>query len=125
MTNVPTVDNPPDSLPALILRLNPHLYTPHQPHPTPEEAIEHITAIDAALDLCARLLRLDSTTRTTAAVALRHRFLGDPEDDGPDELLDPTEGKCGHLHTVTDDGTREYNLREGFTDDQIKPASET
>lgn len=108
MTNVPTVDHPPDSLAALILRLNPHLYTPHQAQPTREEALAHITDVDAAFDLCGRLLRLDATTRITAAAALRHRFLANDEDDGPDEILDVTEGKCGHLHQITEDGTREF-----------------
>lgn len=70
--------------------------------------MEHITSIDAALDLCGRLLRLDSTQRVTAAAALRHKFLGDPADDGPDELLHYVEGKCGDLHSVTDDGIRGY-----------------
>lgn len=109
--NVPTVDGPPDSLAALILRLNPHLYTPHQPHPTPEEAMQHITAVDQALDLVNRMLRVDSTSRLTAAAALRHPFLAfmAGDDDGPDELLDVTEGKCGYLHTMTAEGQREYS----------------
>ncbi|KLT38754.1 kinase-like protein [Cutaneotrichosporon oleaginosum] len=102
ISNVPTLDEPPESLASLILRLNPHLYTPHQPDPTPEEALEHILAVDCALDLCAKLLHVDSTRRITAAQALRHRFLGNAEDDGPDEQLDPTEGKCGLLHRWVD-----------------------
>ncbi|BEI88049.1 uncharacterized protein CcaverHIS019_0107670 [Cutaneotrichosporon cavernicola] len=102
ISNVPTLDDPPESLASLILRLNPHLYTPHQPHPTQEEALDHILAIDAALDLCSKLLHTDSTKRLTAAQALRHRFLADQADDGPDELLDPTEGKCGLLHQWVD-----------------------
>ncbi|BEJ11324.1 hypothetical protein CspHIS471_0107460 [Cutaneotrichosporon sp. HIS471] len=102
VSNVPTLDDPPESLASLILRLNPHLYTPHQPHPTQEEALDHILAIDAALDLCSKLLHTDSTKRLTAAQALRHRFLADQADDGPDELLDPTEGKCGLLHQWVD-----------------------
>ncbi|GMK54719.1 hypothetical protein CspeluHIS016_0113050 [Cutaneotrichosporon spelunceum] len=102
ISNVHTLDEPPESLASLILRLNPHLYTPHQPYPTQEEALDHILAIDAALDLCTKLLHADSTKRLTAAQALRHRFLGDAADDGPDELLDPNEGKCGLLHQWVD-----------------------
>lgn len=106
---MPAVESPPDSLAALILRLNPHLYTPHQLHPTPEDAMQHITAVDQALDLVNRMLRVDSTSRLTAAAALRHPFLASDagDDDGPDELLEVTEGKCGYLHTLTAEGQRE------------------
>lgn len=102
--NVPTVESAPDSLAALVLRLNPHLYTPHQPQPSPEDAMRHIMAVDQALDLVNRMLRVDSTSRLTAAAALRHPFLAPlaGDDDGPDELLAVTDGKCGHLHSVTD-----------------------
>lgn len=71
--------------------------------------MQHITAVDQALDLVNRMLRVDSTSRLTAAAALRHPFLASRagEDDGPDELLEVTEGKCGYLHTVTPEGQRE------------------
>lgn len=105
ITNVPSVDDPPESLSTMILRLNPHLYTPHQPHPTPDQAAEHIANVDAMLDLVTRLLHMDPTRRLTASAALRHRFIN--ADDSPDELIDPTEGKCGHLHEWTAEGQRE------------------
>ncbi|WOO79374.1 Cell cycle serine/threonine-protein kinase hsk1 [Vanrija pseudolonga] len=116
MTNVPSVDAAPDSLSALILRLNPHLYTPHQSNPTAEEAMEHITAIDQALDLCSRLLRLDSTTRLTASAALRHAFLANEEDSGPDELLEPGDAKCGNLHSYTSDGQHQAQFGDILED---------
>ncbi|OXM81671.1 cell division control protein 7 [Cryptococcus neoformans Bt63] len=75
ISNVPTLDDPPSSLTELILTLNPHLYTPHSSSPTPEEAKEHIEAVDDALDLVTKLLRLDCTKRLTAAQALRHPFV--------------------------------------------------
>jgi cell division control protein 7 len=107
ITNVPTVDNTPDSLTPVILKLNPHIYTPPLSNPSKEDAIEHITLIDQAIDLCGRLLRLDATKRITAANALRHPFLA-PSDPRPsewqdmkeDEILDVRAGKCGHLHGV-------------------------
>jgi len=74
-------------------------------NPTPEDAEDHIIAIDQAIDLCSRMLRLDATKRITAANALRHPFLevekeGDEgwEDMAEDEILDVRDGKCGHLH---------------------------
>ena len=71
-------------------------------HPSPEDAKAHIEAIDNAIDLCTRLLRLDATKRSSAAAALRHPFLrsagGDEEDMKDEEILNGTEGKCGHLH---------------------------
>ena len=72
-------------------------------HPSPEDAKAHIEAIDNAIDLCTRLLRLDATKRSSAAAALRHPFLRpvgeeDEEDMRDEEILNGTEGKCGHLH---------------------------
>ncbi|WVQ95610.1 hypothetical protein IAU59_002708 [Kwoniella sp. CBS 9459] len=114
MTNVPTVDSHPSTLSALVLKLNPHIYTPHMTNPSPADAKEHIESIDQAIDLCQRLLRLDSTKRLTAAQALRHPFLApgpdepDEEAEMDDEVLDPTEGKCGDLHEVVDRRHRAY-----------------
>lgn len=62
---------------------------------------------------------MDSTKRVTAAQALRHRFLSDPADDGPDELLDPTEGKCGLLHQWVN-GQREYTCWAALMADQAR-----
>lgn len=78
---MPSLDDPPSSLTELILTLNPHLYTPHNSGPTPEEAKKHIKAIDDALDLVTKLLRLDCTKRLTAAQALRHPFLAGRDAD--------------------------------------------
>ncbi|OCF43627.1 CDC7 protein kinase [Kwoniella heveanensis CBS 569] len=113
MTNVPTVDSHPPTLSALVLKLNPHIYTPHMTNPSPADAKEHIESIDQAIDLCQRLLRLDSTKRLTADQALRHPFLApgegeDEEAEPEDEVLDPTEGKCGDLHEVIDGKHRAY-----------------
>ncbi|KAK8850506.1 hypothetical protein IAR55_004424 [Kwoniella newhampshirensis] len=108
ISNVPTLDSNPPTLAALIVKLNPHVYTPHISNPTRADAKEHIESIDQAIDLCARLIRLDATKRLTAAQALKHPFLSsdlDPEDEaGQDEPLAPMEGKCGELHEV--EGTR-------------------
>jgi cell division control protein 7 len=111
---VPTLDTAPPSLLSVILKLNPFIYTPHSPNPTSEEAKAHIEDVDQSIDLCTRLLRLDSTRRLTAKVALRHPFLskgmeglsGDV-DEGETELLKGTEGKCGKLHGETAEGRRE------------------
>nr|XP_031862507.1 uncharacterized protein CI109_002004 [Kwoniella shandongensis]KAA5529579.1 hypothetical protein CI109_002004 [Kwoniella shandongensis] len=112
ISNVPTIDNNPPTLSALVLKLNPHIYTPHMSNPTPADAREHIESIDQAIDLCTRLIRLDATKRLTAAQALRHPFLSadvDPEDEaGQDEVLAPTEGKCGELHEVEGSKHRAY-----------------
>lgn len=78
---MPSLDDPPSSLTELILTLNPHLYTPHSSGPTSEEAKKHIKAIDDALDLVTKLLRLDCTKRLTAAQALRHSFLAGRDAD--------------------------------------------
>jgi len=106
ISNIPTVDTAPESLVPVILRLNPHIYTPPLANPSPDEAEEHIIRIDQAIDLCGRMLRLDATKRITAANALRHPFLevgkGQEgyEDMMEDEVLDVREGKCGHLHGI-------------------------
>ncbi|WWC92267.1 uncharacterized protein L201_007221 [Kwoniella dendrophila CBS 6074] len=113
ITNVPSVDTHPGSLASLVMRLNPHIYTPHMPNPTPEDAREHIEAIDQVIDLCHKLLRLDATKRLTAAQALRHPFLAplegeEDEEEGRDEIIHPTEGKCGDLHDTEDGRHRAY-----------------
>lgn len=110
ITNVPTVDLSPEPLAVTILRLNPHLYTPHQAHPTPAEAAAHIREVDQMLDLLTGLLHLDATKRLTASAALSHPFLD--ADEEPDDYLDPTEGKCGHLHEWTAEGQRECKPKE-------------
>jgi cell division control protein 7 len=106
MSNVPTVDQSPPNLTDLVLTLNPHLYTPPHANPTPEEARKHIEAMDHALDLCSKLLKLDATKRLTAKQALHHQFFHDPivafgEDSGL-PILRGVDGKCGHLHSVED-----------------------
>ncbi|WVW80868.1 hypothetical protein I302_102858 [Kwoniella bestiolae CBS 10118] len=113
ISNVPTLDSHPSSLASLVMKLNPHIYTPHMTNPTPDDAREHIEAIDQAIDLCQKLLRLDSTKRLSAAQALRHPFLAPREDEedveeGRDEVLDPKDGKCGELHEVEDGRHRAY-----------------
>jgi cell division control protein 7 len=117
ISNLPTLDSAPASLSALILKLNPHIYTPPFAHPTTEQAKTHIKQVDDALDLCARLLRLDVTKRLTAAQALRHLFFaqhrGEGEmvvEEGEDEVVKVGEGKCGRLHAVDADGKRESIL---------------
>lgn len=75
------------------------------PNPTPDEAQDHIESIDQAIDLCSKMLRVDTTRRITAANALRHilfktdendeEYLADMEED---IVMDPRDGKCGHLH---------------------------
>jgi cell division control protein 7 len=103
MTNVPTVDAPPRSLEYLILKLNPHLYTPSMTHPTPEEASAHIEAMDEAILLCVQLLRLDATKRITAAHALNHRFFRGGEgwkEEDEHVGVHSEMGKCGNLHEV-------------------------
>lgn len=84
--------------------------------PTPADAQAHIEGIDQAIDLCLRLLRLDSTKRITSAAALRHPFFKplqvDAEGDGDlsdTEVLAGSAGKCGHLHGMDGD-KRECNL---------------
>lgn len=95
-----------------MLRLNPHIYTPPVANPTKAEAREHIEDIDNAIDLCGKLLRLDATRRLTASAALRHPFMRmDRRADGAEdldyyEILEGTDGKCGHLHNL-DTGKRE------------------
>jgi cell division control protein 7 len=109
MTNVPTVDQPPASLTDLVLKLNPHLYTPPTSMPSPQEAEEHIIAMDDALDLCTRLLKLDATKRISAKRALNHPFFHNSEDFEEEielPVLTGVEGKCGHLHSLAD-GKRE------------------
>ena len=112
MSNVPSLDTHPSSLASLVMKLNPHIYTPHKTNPTPNDAREHIEAIDQAIDLCQKLLRLDATKRLSAAQALRHPFLTTREDEhdeeeGRDEVLGPQDGKCGALHDMIG-GRREF-----------------
>jgi cell division control protein 7 len=117
ISNVPTVDHAPESLTHLVLKLNPHLYTPQISQPTPQEAKKHITDVDNAIDLCSRLLRLDHTKRLTAAQSLRHAFFRtDPKDQGEqDVFVDIGEGKCGRLHAIDTDGKREWDGTRGET----------
>ena len=118
ISNIPTVDTAPESLVPVILRLNPHIYTPPLANPSPDEAEEHIIRIDQAIDLCGRMLRLDATKRITAANALRHPFLevgkGQEgyEDMTEDEVLDVREGKCGHLHGI--EGNKRESIEVGL-----------
>lgn len=109
LCNVPTIDTAPLSITQVILKLNPHLYTPPQMYPTPDQAREHIEFMDAAMDLCSHMLRLDCTRRYTAKQSLEHAFLKDPSfvsekvgDAGEEvgERTHPMEGKCGQLHFV-------------------------
>ncbi|WRT70669.1 uncharacterized protein IL334_007667 [Kwoniella shivajii] len=113
ISNVPTLDSHPPTLASLVLKLNPHIYTPHMTNPTPKDAQEHIVAIDQTIDLCSKLLRLDCTRRLTAAQALRHPFLApregeEDEEEGRDEIVDPLDGKCGELHQDEDGRHRAY-----------------
>lgn len=113
MTNVPTVDSAPPSLNHLILKLNPHLYTPPINNPTIEEARRHVEAMDGAIDLCTQLLRLDATKRITAARALNHVFFQKGDDfwqPEPEKAGAGSEdGKCGNLHEV-EAGRRECSF---------------
>lgn len=114
LSNVPSLDSAPASLTALVLKLNPHIFTPPKLHPSQTDAKAHIEAVDNTIDLCARLLRLDATKRVTAAAALRHPFLrpvqGESKEDlVEEELLSGVDGKCGFLHG-TDDGKRALNI---------------
>lgn len=107
--NVPTLETNPDSMKNLILKLNPHIFTPPLTHPSSADARAHIEAMDQAIDLCTRLLRLDVTKRPTAAVALRHPFfegLVDDEDLMVQEVLSGLDGRCGALHGIDDTGRR-------------------
>ncbi len=76
-------------------------------HPSPVDAKAHIEAIDNAIDLCTRLLRLDATKRLSASAALRHPLLrptqGESTEDMVDEeILGAEDGKCGDLHGIED-----------------------
>jgi cell division control protein 7 len=107
MTNVPSVDQSPANLNDLVLKLNPHLYTPPLADPTPEEAAEHITLMDNALDLCSKLLKLDSARRIAAKDALNHNFFNDFDDIEASvervlPILSGEDGKCGHLHSTAE-----------------------
>ena len=112
MTNVPTADQSPSNLSDLVLRLNPHLYTPPLANPSPKDARAHIEAMDDALDLCSKLLKLDATKRVDARDALNHLFfqgrgMNDNGRDQEREVLSGVDGKCGHLHSVAD-GKRSF-----------------
>ena len=114
ISNVPTIDTAPANLSSLIMRLNQHIFTPLQHHPSSADAKAHIEAIDNAIDLCTRLLRLDATKRLTAAAALRHPFLRPKteesmEDMEDEEILGGEDGKCGYLHGI-EDGKRPCNF---------------
>lgn len=107
MTNVPTVDQSPPNLTDLVLKLNPHLYTPPLASPTREQAMAHIEAMDDALELCSKLLKLDATKRVSAKDALDHSFfqgrgMHSDGEDREQEILSGIDGKCGHLHSVAD-----------------------
>jgi cell division control protein 7 len=96
------------------LKLNPHLYTPPLADPTPDEAAEHIVLMDNALDLCSKLLKLDSARRISARDALNHNFFNDFDDPESSverilPILSGEDGKCGHLHSVAD-GRRKSSL---------------
>ncbi|WVR08562.1 hypothetical protein IAU60_005617 [Kwoniella sp. DSM 27419] len=115
ISNVPTLETNPPTLASLVLKLNPHIYTPHMANPTPADAKAHIESIDQAIDLCQRLLRLDATKRLSAVQALKHPFLaqgnGETElhiSDASDELLCPAESKCGDLHDDSGGRHRAY-----------------
>ena len=115
MTNVPTVDQSPPNLTDLVLRLNPHLYTPPLANPSREDARAHIEAMDDALDLCSKLLKLDATKRVSAKDALNHLFFQGRgmDSDGEDreqEILSGVDGKCGHLHSVADGKRKSSSL---------------
>jgi hypothetical protein len=103
--NTPTLDGAIPSLQQIIVKLNPHIYTPPMHHPSAADAEAHILAIDDAIDLCVRLLRLDATKRLTAAGALRHPFLRPLGGESMADVLEVeqigvTEGKCGYLHDI-------------------------
>ena len=111
ISNVPSLDSPPPNLQTLILKLNPHVFTPPMLHPSPAEGKIHIEAVDNAIDLCSRLLWLDATKRLTASAALRHKFLfpmeGESQKDlALEEVLNGVDGKCGNLHVI-ENGKRE------------------
>ena len=127
VTNLPTIDSAPCSIKQLILKLNPHIYTPPFTFPTPDQAKEHIEAMDDAMDLCSQLLRLDCTRRFTAKQALQHPFLEEPiapdarvnewGDSVPEDEqvqgdgVHPMQGKCGMLHMV--EGAEDASFGEG------------
>jgi cell division control protein 7 len=93
---------PPPNLTYLILKLNPHIYTPPMLHPTSTDAAKHINSIDLAIKLCTGLLKLDATRRLTAASALEHEFFLEDDSTGCEEHINEVipggEGKCGNLH---------------------------
>jgi cell division control protein 7 len=120
--NVPGIDTSPGSIQNLILKLNPHIYTPPLHQPTPVEAKAHIEAMDQAIDLCGHLLQLDVTRRPTAAMALRHRLfmgLATPAETKTGEILSGTQGTCGALHAIDSNGRRK-SARESRAKDQIE-----
>lgn len=122
MTNVPTVDTPPTSLTDMVLKLNPHLYTP-PPTQDPQTADEHILTMDHALDLCSKLLKLDATKRISAKEALNHEFFrlhSWYEEEVELPLFSGVDGKCGHLHSVAEGKRKSCFCRvshEGGADD--------
>ena len=120
ISNIPIIDIAPPSLTTIVHRLNPNIYTPPLANPTPQEAKIHIQAIDQAIDLCKKLLRLDATQRLTASAALQHPLfdVSHLNDEDPaqnmieEEDLLVNEGKCGNLHEMIMRGnkpTRELN----------------
>ena len=128
MTNVPTVDQSPPNLTDLVLRLNPHLYTPPLANPSREDARAHIEAMDDALELCSKLLKLDATKRVSAKDALNHLFFQGRgmDSDGEDreqEILSGVDGKCGHLHSVADGKRRSYSFASLWLIKQTKRGS--
>ncbi|ORX41053.1 kinase-like domain-containing protein [Kockovaella imperatae] len=112
--NVPTLDaDPQRTLKSIVLRLNPHLYTPPSSCPSSWEAEEHIRFIDHALRLLHGLLRLDCTSRFSASEALQHEFFSEEGEDMDQDFDDfePVgiqDGKCGNLHGFVDGRRASY-----------------
>lgn len=116
LDNVPSLDEPPESLAEVVLRMNPRLYEMPCTYPTPDDARAHIEMIDSALDLLKKLLTLDPTKRPTAHQALMHPFLNtiDLGDDMEvEEVVHPVaQGVCEAQHRVTAAGQRESEISQ-------------